>query len=239
MKIAELKKRDPRRFDKLFEERREHEPWDGWADSVLEQVAEDGAERGFNIEQRYSYPAGRTRQTETKIYWSGFWSQGDGASWEGHVDIPKWIEWMRAERQRELDAGPCMPGNGTPFTDEQLLWIDEGYHIDWLEARMEISCNPHHYDHSGKMSCSSDSHWASVYDADEVPEGVFKGMRCDDFTAAFDSLVGEKLFEYALDAARAFADEIYHNLEQEYEYLMSEEQFMESVADEEYEDEEA
>lgn len=228
MKIAELKERDPRRFEKLFEEWREHEPWDGWADSVIEQAVEDGAKHGFEID---------TNQRGPSVYWSGFWSQGDGASWEGHVDIPKWIEWMRTERQGELDSGPCRPGNGTPFTDEQLLWIDEGYRIDWLEARMKISVDSGNYSHSRMMSCASDTYWESALDYEGVPEGVFMGMSVDAFAVTFGQVVGEKLFEYALDAARNFADEIYRNLEQEYEYLTSEEQFMESVADEEYEDE--
>lgn len=237
MNIAELKERHPRRFAKLFEEWSEHEPWGEWYESVLEFAEEDGAERGFMIESTSTHVKGHVYK-KYSVYWSGFWSQGDGASWEGHVDIPKWIAWMRAEREREMNAGPCRPGNGTPFTDEQMLWIDEGYRIDWLEARMYISASIAHYSHSGKMECTTDSVWFDTYSS-EVEDGVFAGMNADKFVEAFNGIVGEKLFEYALDAAREFADEIYHNLEQEYEHLTSEEQFMESVADEEYEDEEA
>lgn len=237
MKIAELRTRDPRRFERLYEAWCEHEPWDEWPQSIYEWAAEEGERRGFMIDVRTKRVPGATKD-DYSIYWSGFWSQGDGASWVGHVDIPKWIEWMRAERQRELDAGPCRPGNGTPFTDEQLLWIDQGYEIDWLKARMHIRAGSG-YSHSGTMKVVDDSVWdeAAVPD-DEVPSGVFQGMSSDAFVFSYGQIVDTALHDEAIKAARAFADEIYTMLEEEYEYLASEEQFMESVQDEEYDDEE-
>lgn len=234
MNIEQLEIADPHEFQTQYEAWREHEPGDDWWDSVFETAVEDGAERGFMINaSKCAYPQ-RGTSTEYCIYFSGFWAQGDGASWVGHVDIPKWIEWMRAQRQRELDCGPCRPGNGTPFTDEQLLWIDEGYLVDWLEPRMHIRGGTR-YSHSGTMQLSDEDKWVSSYD-EEVPEGVFAGMHCDAFVEAFEQIVGAALFEEALKAAREFADEIYRNLEEEYEYLTSEEAFKQAVADEEYPD---
>lgn len=235
MNIEQLEKADPHEFRTLYEAWREHEPGYDWWDSVFEMAVEDGAERGFMIDVATRTSAlGKRADKEPCIYFSGFWSQGDGASWVGHVDIPKWIEWMRVERQRELDSGPCRPGNGTPFTDEQLLWIDEGYLINWLEPRMHIQGDTR-YSHSGTMQPSDGDKRVSSYD-EEVPEGVFAGMNCDAFVEAFEQIVGDTLFEEALGAARKFADEIYRNLEQEYEYLTSEEAFKQAMADEEYPD---
>lgn len=235
MKIDELEKADPIAFKLAYEEWREHAlSWHDWWDSVFETAVEDGLERGFMIDV-----SRRTRRhpghayTEYSIYFSGFWSQGDGASWVGHVDIPKWIEWMRAQRQRELDRGPCRPDNGTPFTDEQLLWIDEGYRIDWLQAHLYICCDQGSYSHSGTMKAKEEDKWVSSYD-EEVPEGVFAGMHCDAFVSSFQEIVGDALFEEALKAAREFADEIYRSLEEEHEYLTSEEAFKEAVADDEF-----
>lgn len=233
MNIKELKERDPRRFDKLYEEWREHEPYDGWAESIYEMAVEQGAERGFMIDTQTS----RRNGWSASIYWSGFWSQGDGASWVGHVDIPKWIEWMRAQRAEELDRGPCEPGNGTPFTDAQLLYIDEAYRNDLLEARMHISARGN-YSHSGMMLNEEDSIWCSWGSLDHVDEGVFAGMHMDAFVTAFTEVVGEsEPHNEVLSAARAFADEIFKCLEEEYEYLTSEEQFIETN-EEEYEDDE-
>ena len=48
-----------------------------WWDSVYEMAIEDGKEKGFYID---------------KIYFSGFYSQGDGASWIGQVDVRQWLE---------------------------------------------------------------------------------------------------------------------------------------------------
>lgn len=237
MNIKDLQRLHPKLFEKAYEAWREHEPYDGWTESIYEMAVEDGAERGFMIDHS-TYKSIRTGSTrkEYSIYWSGFWSQGDGASWVGHVDIPKWIEWMRAQRAEELDRGPCKPGNGTPFTDEQLLWIDAGYEIDWLAHRMHISTTSN-YSHSGTMLNNEDSVWDDSYDH-EVPSGVFAGMSSDAFAFTFGQIVGTALHDKALEAAKAFADEIYRNLEEEYEYLTSEEAFIEASHDEDFQPEE-
>jgi hypothetical protein len=48
-----------------------------WWEGVYESVKEDGYELGFCIDD---------------IRFSGFWSQGDGASWLGQVDVRQWLE---------------------------------------------------------------------------------------------------------------------------------------------------
>lgn len=234
MNIEQLEIADPHEFQTLYEAWREHEPFGDWWDSVFEMAVEDGAERGFMIDCVTRRNANGKKFADPCIYFSGFWSQGDGASWVGHVDIPKWIEWMRAQRQRELDCGPCRPGNGTPYTDEQLLWIDEGYRNDMLRHRLHIAGGSS-YSHSGTMHVSDDALWDYGY-IDEIESGVFAGMSVDAFVSSFQEIVGDDFWKHALDAAREFADEIYHNLEQEYEYLTSEEAFKQAMADEEYPD---
>jgi hypothetical protein len=236
--IKDLQRLHPKAFEKAYEEWREHEPYDGWDEIICEMAVEDGAERGFMIDSTTRQTPSGMDRTDPSIYWSGFWSQGDGASWVGHVDIPKWIEWMRAQRAEELDRGPCRPGNGTPFTDAQLLYIDAGYENDLLEARMHISASAD-YSHSGTMNCNETSQWV-YYGAEETLSfGVFAGMHCDTFVDTFTQIVGEDgLHEPALAAAREFADQIYRNLEEEYEYLTSEEAFIEVSQDEDFDPEE-
>jgi hypothetical protein len=48
-----------------------------WWDGAYDMAVEDGREKGFYID---------------KIYFSGFHSQGDGASWAGQVDVRQWLE---------------------------------------------------------------------------------------------------------------------------------------------------
>ena len=51
--------------------------YDDWAEFLLEQYKEEGVKKGFGIDQ---------------IYYSGFSSQGDGASWDGDIDVPMWMK---------------------------------------------------------------------------------------------------------------------------------------------------
>lgn len=232
MNIETLKVTNRRAYDKVFDQWREGQCADyDWYEFTFEQAYEDGKTRGFYIDS--AYKKGSSDVHSLSIYFSGFCSQGDGASWEGHVDVPEWLEWLRNERAAEVELGPCRPGNGTPFTDQQLLWIDEGYRIDWLEHRVSIRTSARG---SYNMYLRDDGPWnCSAYEED-VPEGVFAGMNGDTFTSTFNEVVPDFL-ETVLAAARAFADEIYKNLEAEYEYLTSEESFIEAMDGVEFDEE--
>ena len=51
---------------------------DDWYECTYEAMKEDGHHNyGFNVKD---------------IRFSGFWSQGDGASWCGSVNVPAWIK---------------------------------------------------------------------------------------------------------------------------------------------------
>lgn len=227
MKIQELKAAHPRAFDKLFDKWREAQCQDEWWESVYEQAYEGGKTRGFFIDSAYK---GQTHHLN--ISFSGFWSQGDGASWRGYVDVPKWLEWLRAEHAKTEGAN----GNGTPFTDQQLLWIDNGYLIDWLNPRVGICSSQSSYCHSMSMQLRDDGPWCDSTYEEDVPEGIFAGMDGDEFTATFNAVVPNFL-EEVLKAARGYADEIYENLEAEYEHLTSEESFIEAMDGVEFDEE--
>ena len=53
------------------------EPFPDWYDSVYETAIEEGKTKGFDIDE---------------IQFSGFWSQGDGACWEGYINLKKWVK---------------------------------------------------------------------------------------------------------------------------------------------------
>jgi hypothetical protein len=212
MKIKELKECHPRVFQRLYDEWYPHANYYDWWDGTIEDAVTQGEERGFNISTNNS---GRT-----SFYFSGFCSQGDGASWEGTIDVPKWVEWAKA--------------NGdAPFTDMQLLWMQEAWRNDFLGTSLSVTTSGN-YSHSNTMSLDYDLDCTEGY-TDEVTEGVFKGMDAETFTRMFRGMLN--IEEEALKAARAYADEYYKILEEEYDYLTSEECFIEQMQDIEYDEE--
>lgn len=69
-----------------------------WWDSLIENFAEQLAEVGITVStHEVKLMNGKTRQ-DPSIYFSGFWSQGDGACFEGHVsDWPKFLATLGKE----------------------------------------------------------------------------------------------------------------------------------------------
>lgn len=69
----------------LDKHRYRYTEYHGWWDSVYEQFAEKMEELGIIIHTR-TYNSARGRSyTENAIYFSGFWSQGDGACFNGEI----------------------------------------------------------------------------------------------------------------------------------------------------------
>jgi len=62
----------------------EHYPCDFWSEPVIEDFIEDRTAEGWEIE------------TED-VQFSGFWSQGDGASFDGEVTCETWIKFHKLE----------------------------------------------------------------------------------------------------------------------------------------------
>ena len=63
----------------------DHWVHDEWYDYIYEDAREAGRVRGFDID---------------KMFFSGFWSQGDGASWLGEVYLPDFIDFYVPEINR-------------------------------------------------------------------------------------------------------------------------------------------
>ena len=212
MKIKELKAANPRAFGAAYRTWREGEgyPVHDWWDMTIEDAVEQGKERGFIIEHK---PAARS-DTGFEFYFSGFSSQGDGASWVGTIDVPKWVEWAKAN-------------GGAPFTDMQLLWMQEAWRNDFLGTSLSVTARGN-YSHSNTMSLNDDLECTERH-SHEVHEGVFKGMDAETFVLTFRRMMGSEIEEEAIKAARAYADEYYKILEDEFEYLTSEEYFIECM----------
>lgn len=177
----------------------EHWIHEDWQEHVYEDMIERGKELGFLID---------------RIAYSGFWSQGDGASWEGVVVVSDFLA--------------TRGGNSIGY--DCWRWLrEQGVISDHINIT-----NPHnHYCHSGVMRRGDmfDFDNTTDYgDDDDVItiDCVIKGMP---IRAVFDLIASDTecdikcaddLGDWALEEAKQYADEIYKNLESAYDWECSE-----------------
>lgn len=178
MKYHELNDRAKERVRQLLE------PDNRWWEDVYEQAKAEGATKGFRIDD---------------ISFSGFWSQGDGASWTGAVRLRDWVpdnpEDMETRIVRELVRNEEINLLANVYTRGR------GVH----ESTMKLDWNPEVYDESVRLR-----------------EGPLAGATIADLLAPFPDLF-VKLEAAMLESARDFAREIYRRLEEEYEHMASDE----------------
>lgn len=182
-----------------------------WWDSVYEMAKEDGLEKGFRIDD---------------IYFSGFWSQGDGASWIGQVDI---CAWLRAHAPDTIGV------------DALIALIHGGY----IEKHIRVTTGGSHYSHENTMSVGEVEMESGLSDPDEdywivqlspfTHEGhgapILKGMdyanivtlNTSDEANPYKVTNIYKLEEDIEESAKDYARHIYKQLQEEYEYLTSDE----------------
>ena len=175
--------------DKARQHYIEHWIIDDWYDSVYYDFKTEGVEKGFEIED---------------IRFTGFWSQGDGASWSGTVFLPDWLKHLPESIGRDC-----------------WIWLMED---GWIHDRLNIYSKPSHYCHSGNMSVGN----VEVYSEDGdgallKTDCILKGAPVDavwalimnDKACAIHSV--EELEEAVIQDARTFADNLYKTLESAYE----------------------
>jgi hypothetical protein len=185
----------------------EHGLWDRWYEDTYEQYKEEGYELGFLI---------------GKMYFSGFYSQGDGASWSGQIDI---VAWLRAHTEDSIAR------------EAWIQLINEG----WAEKHMPVGQDGR-YCHSGTMSVA---YWdGMIGDPESIQdlepshqlmqqESIFKGMNALDLlnlitSSDFDLKSMADIADALKESAKDYADKLYKQLREEYEYLTSEENLIES-----------
>lgn len=171
---------------------------DWWSSSVIDDAKSNGVERGFEIEH---------------IYWSGFWSQGDGASWIGEVYLPDFIKFYMQD---------------SIGTSAWLWLIEDG----WIHDRVGITQSGRYYH---EMTMGVDQIESYIKHSDLDPEDtldidcILKGApvrtvynlieadtKCE--ARSYDAL--EQLI---LDKAREHARSIYARLNDAYDYEVGDE----------------
>lgn len=183
------------------EVRRQYEPDYEWWDYVYGDAMEDAQQYGFSIDD---------------IRFSGFWNQGDGASWTGKVDLIAWLEKHRPDCAKATIMAEL---------------IAQG----WLDSRATVITLNSNYVHSHTMQVTDgNTYWhGDCYNEafSDKPVGG-NGMMA---RASIKTLVEnadletyyEEMMSDVLVSVRDYADEIYKRLQAEYEYLTSDEHIAE------------
>ena len=180
-----------------YEHGAEHE----WWDCAYEDFKEEGRKLGFDI---------------GKMNFSGFYSQGDGACWSGHIDV---VAWLRSHSEDSIGL------------EAWIQLINESF----AEKHIPVGGGNAHYSHSGTMSFG---YWDSVLDSngDDLDgddallnkDSIFQGMHFKDLLSIImhdDNMPHKTLNdieEATAQSARDYADELYKRLREEYEYIVSE-----------------
>ena len=175
------------------------QPPDDWHDEIIQRAKEEGPERGFNLNE---------------VQFSGFHSQGDGASWTGHIDLATFIAY-----------------HNKPEHDDyaQYTILAELIKDGWCEGHVEISRSGFYYNHSGMMrSAGIDDRVHYAEDDSVVERGILEGANVKELAKSIntDGMFND-LDEWVLRKAQAYANDIYKQLKEEYEAYTSEEYFIE------------
>ncbi len=182
-----------------------------WSEGVIDQAEEIAVMLGLDICQTpYKTMGGETRYKAT-IYWSGFWSQGDGACFEGTWDASKvQADKLKAEYPQDKELHRIVDG---------LAEIAKEY----PEGSFSVK-HTGHYSHSHSTSFNvglpNTQEDELEYDSPE-----FKLLQIK---------LGEDE-ETLIELARDFMNWIYRQLEKEWDYQNSDEQVEESIRANEYE----
>jgi hypothetical protein len=179
-----------------------------WWDFIYENAKQDGEAKGFEIND---------------IRFTGFWSQGDGAYWTGRVNLHTFVE-------SQLDERSAWYGEDVIL----LALLNEG----WIDRWISIGNRNYRYSHSAGMVLEEYPNNMLDLDPDdgtEMLEGPLQGASVYQLKESFDfeARITEWCDE-ALEQARAFADDIYKKLEDEYNGLTSEESLSEFADANEY-----
>ena len=118
-----------------------------FAEPVIAEAIEIGKRLGVIIEMRsHQHGAGKTRATPC-IWWSGFWSQGDGASFEG--------AYAAADQSALVAVKDYAPKDEKLHSIAQRLDALQGKYDHRLTA--SISRNEHRYCHAYTMQIDATS----------------------------------------------------------------------------------
>lgn len=165
-----------------------------WWDSVYEQFVEDCVEKGICVDYYNIKTVSGKPAVRPSIYFSGFCSQGDGACFGGSVN--NWPKFLTACGRTDL----------VPVYEK----LDHTLVLSWGHSG--------HYYHSGCTDFGSDLYIENPFDEEN---DVLQYATWDTITEGgniFDALEDD-FIKYV----RGLMDDLYTTLEEEHDYLTSDE----------------
>ena len=173
-----------------------------WYDSAYGMFVEDCAEKGIEVDTHTIRTVGGKQAHRRSIYFSGFWSQGDGACFDGRVN--DWTKFFEAMKRPDLITLYQKTDEGLTLT-----WSHEGryYHENCVSFSGELCLdNPHDDDEDPLLHAA----WDIAYE---------------------EGYVFDKLEETFAEFVRDLMRDLYKSLEEEHDYLTSDEAIAEYVLD--------
>jgi len=182
--------------EQLIEKYRDINIYDNWYDSVYESFRDDMLLHGIKVDE---------------IYFSGFWSQGDGACFEGSVyDWDLFLQSIGYNNpaliQLSTDNWRTTVSHRGHYYHENCTSFDHEWHLPKPDGNLDDELFIDYY---------------SRYLPDDVRGMVWLSM--------LKTVDYDKLMEAVEDAFRDHMRALYRTLEAEYEYLTSDEAVWEAI----------
>jgi hypothetical protein len=190
------------RRDELLEKHRDINVHDEWWDGVYEQFIEDCTAKGIAVDTHTIKTYGGSYRPRPSIWFSGFWSQGDGACFAGRID--DWPKFLTA-------AG--FPGLASLYEK-----LSHTLCLQWHHSG--------HYYHSGCTCFVDDLATENDYDEEEEPL-----LHAAWNVATENGSIFEDELEAFINYIRGLMDDLYKKLEEEHDYLTSDERIVDYLLD--------
>ena len=189
------------RRDALLEKHRYTNVEFDWWDSVYEQFVEKLSEMGIEVETRPRKLRNGKTIYEPEIFFTGFYSQGDGACFNGHVS--DWTKLLTAMGEEKFIKEAT-----NSFNDWFFICRTTGRycHSNTMQFDGEVQLEPNPFDEDDQLL--QYEAWVIGKPTESDADALYERLK-------------EKFVE--------LADQLYADLEAEHDYLTSDEQVIEFI----------
>ena len=185
---------DDKAKEKVFESYRTDEfyPGDWWHEAAVEDFVEDRTKEGWDLETK-------------DVHFSGFWSQGDGASFDGEVTCETWIKFHKLEAKFPT-----------------IMKVLHNTHP--LTAKIYTN-------HFGTYYCHSNTRYLEIEEDGQLDEHIYGWDDEAKEQAIMEKWNEEvmRLEEILEDNREELSQQLYSKLEKQYNYYMTDEAIKEDL----------
>lgn len=193
-----------------------------WSEFTIEEAVEQGQLLGIEFKEHDVKTIGGKTYGKPCIWWSGFWSQGDGACFEGTWHASKvnadkvadgWGDSPETKEIKRIAEGLTEIAKRFPYCSFKVRQV--GYYSHSHSTSFDLYSGVDDMTHEqleDRWKSGDDPGWndKNILDVQQL----WKDRAEDEFEAVHDTLI---------ELARDFMDWIYKRLEQEWEYQNSDE----------------